>query len=217
MNHAEYDAAYEILTTLLPMQDELNQKTQDTLDADKPWRSVNRPWARYLYMEAAELAEALGGCHWKTAPDISVIQIQLELVDLLHFSLSYHMQCDDNLEKVLARDVGDLTGLTALQLCDVLVCVNSMGQSGLAVILALAKKLGLTMLALGRLFTAKNALNEHRQAGGYSKGEYKRINGGFDDNQTLERVLATDGLPPDLREFRTEILSRLADKAPSNL
>ena len=182
---------------------------------DKSWVTNRDPddWGLAITLESGELIDSYPWKWWKNTkaqPDIA--NVKVELVDILHFSLSGTMQLHANAATVsndsaaaakLATQEEQLKawGLSPTIISPLMETKNAVSTFrnviGLAKfhkfdiiteqIIASAEDLGFNLVAY---YVAKHTLNVIRQLGGYKDGTYKKVNSGKEDNEMLHEVIA---------------------------
>jgi len=195
-------------TTMLKLQDRLNS----IINPD--WIGGGARFLRAAFVESAEALEHHGWKWWKKQ-SIDLPQVQMELIDILHFYLSHTLvSAGGSAEDAAHLLVADLASPDAIALdgntyrlgeLDVPMLLELIG--GLAVCgRASYKVLECTMarcdLSWNDAFTqyvSKNVLNIFRQEHGYKDGTYVKIWRGEEDNVVLARLMA--GLDPARADF----------------
>lgn len=182
---------------------------------DKSWITNRHPddWGLAITLESAELIDSYPWKWWKNTkaqPDIA--NVKVELVDILHFSLSGTMQLHANnsnnganAKTVEAKQTQEeqlkAWGLSPSIVSPLIETQNAVttfrNVIGLAKfhkfdiiteqIIASAEDLGFNLVAY---YVAKHTLNVIRQLGGYKDGTYKKVNLGKEDNEMLHEVIA---------------------------
>lgn len=181
---------------------------------DKAWVTNRHPddWGLAITLESAELIDSYPWKWWKNVkaqPDIG--NVKVELVDILHFSLSGTMQLHANAVNnnktgadaaVFAQEEQlKAWGLNPSIVAPLIETQNAVATFrnviGLAKfhkfdiiteqIIASAEDLGFNLVAY---YIAKHTLNVIRQLGGYKSGTYVKVNNGKEDNELLHEVIA---------------------------
>src|SRR5690606_33861732 len=98
MNHP-LNFTLEEVQTLLAMQDELNTYVHPE------WKKQNFDWSFAIIDEVREIREHLGWKWWKEGYQVGLTeanrkQVQLEVIDILHFVLSLAGECHTRADKV---------------------------------------------------------------------------------------------------------------------
>ena len=199
------------LLVMLDMQDAMNSRV------NSDWRQAGNEWYRAIWTECAEMLDHYGWKWWKhQQPDLD--QVQLELVDIMHFAMSdYLLQHADN-NSVAERIENELSDPRQGQ--DIRVAIESMAQttianqsmhfSDFANIMVLIE---MDFDQLYRTYVGKNVLNFFRQDHGYKDGSYIKIWAGREDNEHLAELLG--GLDSNSSTFRDNIYQGLTARYPS--
>jgi dimeric dUTPase (all-alpha-NTP-PPase superfamily) len=184
---------------MLEMQDAMNARV------NPDWRQAGNAWYRAIWTECAEMLDHYGWKWWKhQQPDLE--QVQLELVDILHFAISDYLLQDADNEAVADRIAAEI--MDPRQDRDIRTAIESMAQSTIANrsmhfsdfanVMALIE---MDFDSLYRTYVGKNVLNFFRQDHGYKDGSYIKVWQGREDNEHLVEVLADlDSGSPDFRE-----------------
>lgn len=204
---------------MLKLQDQINRQI------DERWIDADYPWARAIFVEAAELMEHVGWKWWKHQ-ETDFDQAVLELVDIWHFVLSQAMVVSNGDLQKAARDIldrwarpdehfkvdegdkvvlfRDLPLQRRIELFGGVSAINKAAMiSGFK---NLCEEFGVDADKLTRLYIGKNALNALRQANGYKTGTYQKIWNGREDNVVLMEIVGS----MELAEITyTNVLSRL--------
>ncbi len=173
---------------MLDMQDAMNARV------NPDWRQAGNAWYRAIWTECAEMLDHYGWKWWKhQQPDLE--QVQLELVDIMHFAMSDYLLQDEDSEAVAARIVAELSD--PRQESDIRAAIEAMAQSTIANksmhFSDFANVMALIEMDFDRLYrtyVGKNVLNFFRQDHGYKDGSYIKIWEGREDNEHLVEVLA---------------------------
>ena len=196
--------------TMLTLQDRLNGLINPT------WIGAGQRFLRAAFVESAEALEHHGWKWWKKQT-IDLRQVQMELVDILHFYLSHTLvETDGSTERAAASVAQDLCGPTTilfdgkafkLDTRDVPALLELIG--GLAVCgRANYKVLEAAMVACHlswddtfKQYVSKNMLNIFRQGNGYKAGTYIKMWNGEEDNVVLARLMTgLDAKAPDFAD-----------------
>lgn len=194
----------EQISHMLALQDELNSIIHPE------WKTQDFEWNIAALAELVEIKEWLGWKWWKNGynqgfTDLNKSQIQIEVIDILHFWLSWELAV--SLNDVESPDVKDITSFLnddgrwkpSLNGCvyDMMkACIQSdwptwvdMGR--------LINVVGLDAATVYETYLGKYTLNIFRQRHGYKTGEYKKhwllpvISVQFqEDNWYLEKAIA---------------------------
>ena len=190
---------------MLDMQDAMNARV------NPDWRQAGNAWYRAIWTECAEMLDHYGWKWWKhQQPDLE--QVQLELVDIMHFAMSDYLLQDADNEAVAARIVAELADPRQAE--DIRAAIETMAQttianksmhfSDFANVMALIE---MDFDQLYRTYVGKNVLNFFRQDHGYKDGSYQKQWGGREDNEHLSEVLAE--LDSDSDSFREDVYTAL--------
>jgi len=187
------------LLVMLEMQDAMNARV------NPDWRQAGNAWYRAIWTECAEMLDHYGWKWWKhQQPDLE--QVQLELVDILHFAMSDYLLQDSDNVAVAARIEAELSD--PRQCDDIRRAIETMAQSTIAQqsmhfsdfanIMALIE---MDFEQLYRTYVGKNVLNFFRQDHGYKDGSYIKTWHGREDNEHLaELLIALDSNSADFRD-----------------
>lgn len=186
------------LATMLHYQEQLNNVF------DPEWRINRHSYLRAATVEGAEFIEHHGYKWWK-AQRKDVVQMQLELVDVIHFYLSEVARIANDPEKAKvalleawgqeeavvmfdgqAYVLADLPTLEKVDLMIGLACAKRISWSLYRAVMADA---GMSFDQLYAIYAAKNVLNLFRQHNGDKQGTYIKIWSGREDNLFLEDLM----------------------------
>jgi dimeric dUTPase (all-alpha-NTP-PPase superfamily) len=198
------------LLVMLEMQDAMNARV------NPQWRSAGNAWYRAIWTECAEMLDHYGWKWWKhQQPDLE--QVQLELVDILHFAMSDYLLREDDNHTVAARIEAELSQPNAGD--DIRVAIEVMAQSTIAQksmhfsdFATVMNLIEMDFDALYRSYVGKNVLNFFRQDNGYKDGSYIKVWQGREDNEHLVEVL--NQLDSNDSSFRDEVYQGLAARYP---
>ena len=181
-----------IITNLAQMQDALN------CFIDKDWRNKRKAddWGLAVTIESTELIDSYPWKWWKNVnaqPDFK--NVKIELVDILHFSLSGTMQVSGNKLQEIPEDVdrsitSPLTNTqNAIRTFRNVIYLAKVHQfeTITEMVIEAAEDLDFNMVAY---YIAKHTLNYIRQLGGYKDGSYVKVNKGTEDNELLHACIA---------------------------
>ncbi len=185
--------------TMLKLQDSLN-------------RIINPDWinggARFLRAAFVESAEALEhhGWKWWKKQSIDLPQVQMELVDILHFYLSHTLaQAGGDIDRAARALLDDLASpasvtldgrayeLPALPVPELLELIGGLAVCGRASFKTLEQAMTaceLDWAGTYAQYVSKNVLNIFRQRHGYKEGSYIKIWNGEEDNVVLARLMS---------------------------
>lgn len=200
------------LKQMLALQTELNQLI------DPNWRVAKQDYYRAIWVECAELANYLDWKWWQHN-ERNLPQLQLELIDILHFGLCDVLRANDALreqEAATALDQLQHASATASDSTPIMTALErftlrvletrQFDFSGFAQLAALC---GLTLDTLYHSYAGKNALNRLRQLRGYQHGHYHKQWGGQQDNEHLAQLQLR--LPTEHDNYPEMILHALQD------
>jgi dimeric dUTPase (all-alpha-NTP-PPase superfamily) len=198
------------LLVMLEMQDAMNARV------NPDWRQAGNAWYRAIWTECAEMLDHYGWKWWKhQQPDLE--QVQLELVDIMHFAMSDYLLREADSDAVAARIEAELSD--PRQYPDIRVAIEAMAQSTIAQqsmhfsdfagIMALIE---MNFDQLYCTYIGKNVLNFFRQDHGYNDGSYIKIWNGREDNEHLVEVLAS--LDSASANFRKDVYHGLQQRYP---
>ena len=198
------------LLVMLEMQDAMNARV------NPKWRQAGNAWYRAIWTECAEMLDHYGWKWWKHQPP-DFEQVQLELVDIMHFAMSDYLLQDSDSAAVATRIEAELSDPRQCQ--DIRAAIESMAQSTIAQqsmhfsdfanIMALIE---MDFDQLYRTYVGKNVLNFFRQDHGYKDGNYIKIWDGREDNEHLVEVLGK--LDSNSLNFREDVYHGLQGRYP---
>ena len=198
------------LLVMLEMQDAMNARV------NPDWRRAGNAWYRAIWTECAEMLDHYGWKWWKhQQPDLE--QVQLELVDILHFAMSDYLLRDADNHTVAARIEAELSqsnpGDDIRAVIEVMaqstIAHKSMHFSDFATVMNLIE---MDFDSLYRSYVGKNVLNFFRQDHGYKDGSYIKVWQGREDNEHLVEVV--NQLDSNDSSFRDEVYQGLAARYP---
>lgn len=179
---------------------EMQEKMNTIIDAD--WRDKNHDYLLAAMVEAVEAIEHYGYKWWKEEKQ-DMAQFQMELVDIIHFGLSYFIA--SGLTPVVMHELvkfaplhdtvminGEIHDLNDVGMVDRLkffVSCLASDQFSLQIFDNILLNSGMTWDQLYKMYIGKNTLNEFRQDNGYKTGEYIKDWDGQEDNEFLTDVL----------------------------
>jgi dimeric dUTPase (all-alpha-NTP-PPase superfamily) len=199
------------LLVMLEMQDAMNARV------NPEWRSAGNAWYRAIWTECAEMLDHYGWKWWKhQKPDLE--QVQLELVDIMHFAMSDYLLREDDNQAVAARIEAELSqpnpGDDIRSAIEVMaqstIARQSMHFSDFATVMHL---IDMDFDALYRSYVGKNVLNFFRQDHGYKDGSYIKVWQGREDNEHLVEVV--NQLDSNDSSFRDDVYQGLAARYPT--
>ncbi len=205
------------MVEMFRLQNRLNDDTNGPAwreGATKQGKVIN--WKRCIVMETAELIDSFSWKHWKNIEGgIDLENIQIEMVDIWHFVMSYMLRfhtpeeaakialammrqsriklprswsVQDNARiEELLEPFEDLMALALVKTDD-----EAYREELLERFWECVDAVDMSFDALYRLYIGKNALNQFRQLHGYKEGTYRKIWNGREDNVVLQELLAKD-------------------------
>ena len=193
---------------MLTLQDRLNS----IINPD--WINAGSRFLRAAFVESAEALEHHGWKWWKKQT-IDLPQVQMELIDILHFYLSHTLVSTDGaapeatrrlMDDLASPDTIELDGknyrLADLDIPGLLELIGGLAVCGRASYKTLAHTMARCELTWQDTFTqyvSKNVLNLFRQENGYKTGTYVKIWQGEEDNVVLARLMSA--LDPARADF----------------
>ena len=198
------------LLVMLEMQEAMNAR----VNAD--WRQAGNAWYRAIWTECAEMLDHYGWKWWKhQQPDLE--QVQLELVDIMHFAMSDYLLEDADNDAVAERIQAELS--RPAQNDDVRLAIEALAQSTIANesmhfsdFASVMRLIEMDFDQLYRLYVGKNVLNFFRQDHGYKDGSYLKIWDGREDNEHLAELLTR--LDSNSAGFRDDVYQGLKARYP---
>lgn len=204
---------------MLELQARMNAKV------NPHWVEAAYPYLRAVVVEGAEAMEHHGWKWWKRQ-ESDLEQLQMELVDIWHFTLSHILlehRGDENaaLQDLLARyregkklefdnkhyNINKLDIVAKLELCIGLACA---GRISITLFEALLSDCEMDWNDLFCQYVGKNVLNFFRQDHGYKEGTYRKIWAGREDNQHLVDAMAE--LDSGHADFQHHLYESLKDR-----
>jgi len=198
------------LLVMLEMQEAMNAR----VNAD--WRQAGNAWYRAIWTECAEMLDHYGWKWWKhQQPDLE--QVQLELVDIMHFAMSDYLLDNADNDAVAERIQAELS--RPAQNDDVRLAIEALAQSTIANesmhfsdFASIMRLIEMDFDQLYRLYVGKNVLNFFRQDHGYKDGSYLKIWDGREDNEHLAELLTR--LDSNSAGFRDDVYQGLKARYP---
>ncbi len=198
------------LLVMLEMQEAMNAR----VNAD--WRQAGNAWYRAIWTECAEMLDHYGWKWWKhQQPDLE--QVQLELVDIMHFAMSDYLLEDADNDAVAERIQAELSRPAKND--DVRLAIEALAQSTIANesmhfsdFASVMRLIEMDFDQLYRLYVGKNVLNFFRQDHGYKDGSYLKIWDGREDNEHLAELLTR--LDSNSAGFRDDVYQGLKARYP---
>jgi len=193
------------------------------------WVNGGARFLRAAFVESAEALEHYGWKWWKKQT-IDLPQVQMELVDILHFYLSHTIVEArgkmDSAGDALVADLatapsvvldGKTYALNSLPVPELLELIGGLAVCGRASYKVLEQTMTACEMSWNDAYTqyvSKNVLNIFRQQHGYKEGTYIKIWNGEEDNVVLARLLSQ--LDPASADF-ADALNRELEQAYSRL
>lgn len=209
--------------TMLKLQDHLNTMI------NPDWVNGGARFLRAAFVESAEALEHYGWKWWKKQT-IDLPQVQMELVDILHFYLSHTIvEAGGAIGGAADALVADLAGpasvsldgkayaLDALNVPELLELIGGLAVCGRASFKVLEQTMAACEMSWNDAYTqyvSKNVLNIFRQRHGYKEGTYIKIWNGEEDNVVLARLMSQQD--PASADF-ADALNRELEQAYSRL
>ena len=210
----------ELYIAMLELQNNFNKKV------NPEWETKNYAWDTAIIVELAECQDHLSWKWWKHS-EVNYDQVILELVDIFHFAMSFHMIYNDlNIDSV-AEDINyayefesnieevHLNDMDFFEIClkNIMndITDRHIPEFNFSSFFTMWKILGLSVEDLYKKYIGKNSLNVFRQNHGYKDGSYIKIWNGLEDNEVLTKLL--NDLPMDEKLFDT-ILNQLESEYP---
>lgn len=183
--------------TMLTLQAQMNARVNSA------WLEANYPYLRAVVVEGAEAMEHHGWKWWKKQTS-DLEQLQMELVDIWHFTLSnILLEARGNkaeaLQKLLTPDTATAVHFDGRDY--VLADLDLISKLELNIGLAVARRISLPLFAallrdcrmewkaLFCQYVGKNVLNFFRQDHGYKEGTYRKLWNGREDNEHLVEIM----------------------------
>jgi dimeric dUTPase (all-alpha-NTP-PPase superfamily) len=204
--------------TMLTLQGQMNARV------NPDWINAAYPYLRAVVVEGAEAMEHRGWKWWKKQqPDIE--QLQMELVDIWHFMLSYILleHAGDNAQSLeFLLQPATAATITFDGKTYVINELDLISKLELKIGLAVARRISVPLFAallqdcdmdwkeLYCQYVGKNVLNFFRQDNGYKEGSYRKIWGGREDNEHLVEIMAT--LSSDAEDYQHQLYTNLKNR-----
>ena len=204
---------------MLALQSKMNAKV------NPHWVEAAYPYLRAVIVEGAEAMEHHGWKWWKKQ-ECDLEQLQMELVDIWHFTLS-HILLEHRDDEPLAllslmrlrngNDKIDFDGRTyqvktldTLKKMELSVGLACAGRISVPLFEALMTDCRMDWNDLFCQYVGKNVLNFFRQDHGYKEGTYQKIWGGREDNEHLVEAMAD--LDQEHEDFQHNLYESLRDR-----
>jgi dimeric dUTPase (all-alpha-NTP-PPase superfamily) len=174
----------EKIKLMLNMQIKLNDYTVPG------WITKNLDWETAIMLESAEAIESIGWKWWKKqVPDVD--NVKVEIIDLFHFFMSYHMVRSVDTASIAEKMSTELQEIGVLGLLTNPVNILKAFTSSVLTedIKGTYKHLAEAITfyfpnfdEFARGYLTKNILNTFRQNNGYKDGSYIKMWGDVEDN-----------------------------------
>lgn len=215
------------VSRIVQLQNELNTMIYPD------WRYRCFKWGDAIWCECAELMDQLDFKWWKSQ-EIDIEQVYLEIIDILHFGVSFDLQTGGSnpviiykytfeFEKFLNRTENDkVDEEEAKQMISdnrekIFLAIRQVARSALSAnrfdlksFIVLMELTGLSFEKLVKTYCGKNILNIFRQNHGYNDGTYNKVWNNKQDNQVLAEII--DQYPLTHPSFVDEIYNTLSDE-----
>jgi dimeric dUTPase (all-alpha-NTP-PPase superfamily) len=184
-------------TTMLTLQAQMNAKV------NPDWVKAAYPYLRAVVVEGAEAMEHRGWKWWKKQ-DCDLKQLQMELVDIWHFTLSHilleHggdqqkslndlMQTDASWSVQFDSKTYSIPELDLIEKLELNIGLAAARRISLPLFAALLHDCGMDWNELYCQYVGKNVLNFFRQDNGYKQGTYRKEWNGREDNEHLVEIM----------------------------
>jgi hypothetical protein len=181
------ESLHNQIETLFKAQDELNAG-YDCAE----WREKRHPFSDYVWIETGELLEHHGGVFHYKKVEPNWPQVQLELVDILHFGLSIALMKQSTaqhwVEQILHKPAGEKTlEPNAVPYYGRMLAKAAVrGDFDVYAFARLVEACQMTFQELIDRYMVKYTLNSFRINNGQTRGTYRKIWGdGREDNEHL--------------------------------
>lgn len=209
--------------TMLTLQARMNAKVNPA------WIDAAYPYLRAVVVEGAEAMEHRGWKWWKKQ-DCDLEQLQMELVDIWHFTLSHILLQHRGDEAASLAELLTPDSTTTLHFDGrdyVIAEQDLVTKMELNIGLAVARRISIPLFAallqdcemtwqdLYCQYVGKNVLNFFRQDHGYKEGSYRKLWGGREDNEHLVEIMAA--LDSAAGDFQHRLYASLKDRYEKNV
>lgn len=202
---------------MLTLQDRMNRIV------NPDWINAGYPFLRAIVVEVGEALDHYGWKWWKKqCPNIE--QVQIELIDILHFMLSHILiSTNGNTETAALLIAAEsqagtteiefdskqylLLQMDTRQMLELLAGLAASRRISFAVFEAIFVSCGMTWESVVLQYVSKNVLNIFRQTNGYKEGNYFKEWGGMEDNVFLVEI--SKSLDVSGATFITDLYSAL--------
>ena len=204
--------------TMLVLQAQMNAKV------NPHWLNAGYPYLRAVVVEGAEAMEHHGWKWWKKQT-CDMEQLQMELVDIWHFTLShilldvggnaapaidFLLQEDDTSSPRFDDRTWRLAELDLVTRLELNIGLAVARRISIPLFASLLADSGMDWKELFCQYVGKNVLNFFRQDHGYKDGSYRKLWGGREDNEHLVEIMK--GLDSSAEDFRHQLYTSLADR-----
>ena len=201
----------------------LNLQNRMNAVVNQDWLHAGYPFLRAVLVEVGEALEHYGWKWWKKQqPDIE--QVQIELIDILHFMLSEALiESNGNQEVTAYRIVSQsnpnqididfdgnqhkLRPSDTRKLLELLGGLAASRRNSFPVLEACFESCGMDWDLATEQYISKNVLNIFRQDHGYKEGFYLKEWSGREDNVLLVEIIRQ--LEPSSSTFANDLYSAL--------
>jgi dimeric dUTPase (all-alpha-NTP-PPase superfamily) len=205
-------------TTMLRLQAEMNAKVNPA------WLTAAYPYLRAVVVEGAEAMEHRGWKWWKKQ-ECDMGQLQMELVDIWHFTLSHILLThggnqQSSLQELLAAENSSsvqfdgrnyhIKELDLIGMLELSIGLAAARRLSLPLFAALLRECEMSWQNLYCQYVGKNVLNFFRQDHGYKAGTYHKHWGGREDNEHLVEIMQQ--LDSTAEDFQHQLYSSLKDR-----
>lgn len=204
---------------MLTLQANMNAKV------NPDWVKAAYPYLRAVVVEGAEAMEHHGWKWWKKQ-DCDLEQLQMELVDIWHFTLSHILlETGGDQARALAALLQQMDQNDIIEFDNNIININELdliSKLELKIGLAAARRISIPLFAallhdcrmswtdLYLQYVGKNVLNFFRQDHGYKEGTYRKHWRGREDNEHLVEVMTE--IDSEHPEFQHILYQSLKDR-----
>lgn len=197
-----------LIKKMFEKQDELNIHTNGS-----DWRNKNLNWRRAIWTECAELLDYTNWKWWRKQ-DISIKDIEMELIDTWHFLMSDIMvnnSIDSCTENVYYKFKNSFETFQETKMSRIQEYTEELVRESLTSHQSMVHRFVMLCGAIGpqmniggiyKLYMGKNVLNKFRQDNGYKQKTYQKIWDGQEDNvylmDIIRQILPTNEVFEDL-------------------
>eukprot|EP01061_Rhynchopus_euleeides_P001417 TRINITY_DN10_c1_g2_i1.p2 TRINITY_DN10_c1_g2~~TRINITY_DN10_c1_g2_i1.p2 ORF type:complete len:233 (+),score=123.21 TRINITY_DN10_c1_g2_i1:68-766(+) len=201
----------ECLSKLSCLQSGLNKRISAN------WMEERNPddWGLAVTLECAELIDSYPWKWWKNVKGkVDINNVKIELVDILHFTLSGQMMVgskEQNPESQITRPLSDTqNAIKTFRHFIHLTHTHSFATITRLTVEA-ADNLDFNIVSY---YVAKHTLNYIRQLGGYKDGTYVKTNKGVEDNELLHQCIegiTLENISKNFEEVANSIMCKVYD------